>query len=160
MPGDMFVEDVLSLETSIYAIEQLRHRYVASMEATAIRYAYIHPGLCGIVMIEPAENQKPKPILQAHNPPGQLAFPFRIPLKPLTVEDDKRYPLRSNTLSSPTASPNISPRGLGSRRVIPSLRHGRQGDRFGMKYPPRFSDHRLNRLITLNASPLEGLGWC
>ncbi|MGC8576284.1 MAG: ImmA/IrrE family metallo-endopeptidase [Caldisericum sp.] len=94
MPRDMFVEDVLSLETSIYAIEQLRHRHVASMEPTAIRYAYITPGLCGIVMIKPAENQKPKPIVQDHTPPGQMVFPFRIPPKPLTIEDDKRYPLK------------------------------------------------------------------
>ncbi|MEJ5377077.1 MAG: ImmA/IrrE family metallo-endopeptidase [bacterium] len=94
MPREMFVEDALSLETSISAIEQLRSRYVASLEATAIRYAYTHPGPCGIVMIEPSENQKPKTIVQAHTPPGQLPFPFRMPPKPLPVEDDKRYPLK------------------------------------------------------------------
>ncbi len=94
MPREMFVEDALSVETGISAIERLRSRYVASMEATAIRYAYTHPGLCGIVMIEPSENQRPKIIVQDHTPPGQLVLPFRMPPKPLPVEDDKRYPIK------------------------------------------------------------------
>lgn len=94
MPREMFIEDVLSLETSVSAIEQLRYRYVASMEATAIRYAYINPGLCGIVMIEPAENQKPKNIVQDHTPPGQLLLPFRIPPKHTIIADEKKYPLK------------------------------------------------------------------
>src|SRR5262245_42503255 len=34
-PREMFVQDTLSLETGISAIERLSHRYVASLEATA-----------------------------------------------------------------------------------------------------------------------------
>jgi hypothetical protein len=94
MPREMFVEDALSLETSFSAIELLRSRYVASIEATAIQYAYTHPGLCGIVMVEPAENQRHRVIVQDHSPPGQLVFPFRMRPRPLAVEDDKRYPLK------------------------------------------------------------------
>jgi Zn-dependent peptidase ImmA (M78 family) len=39
-PREMFVQDSLSLEIGVAAIEQLRHRYAASMEATAIWYAH------------------------------------------------------------------------------------------------------------------------
>lgn len=94
MPREMFLEDVLSMKTSISGIEQLRHRYVASMEATAIRYAYTHPGLCGVVMVEPAEKHQPKVAVQDPTLGGQLALPFRIPHTVPIQDDGKVYPLR------------------------------------------------------------------
>jgi hypothetical protein len=50
-PREMFVQDSLSLEIGVTAIEQLRHRYGASMEATAIWYAHSYPGLCAVLMV-------------------------------------------------------------------------------------------------------------
>jgi hypothetical protein len=95
MPREMFLEDALSLKISLSAIERLRSRYVASMEATAIWYAYTHPGLCGIVIVEPAGNQKPKVMVPDNTPPGQLLFPFKkIPPRPIILEDDKKYPIK------------------------------------------------------------------
>lgn len=158
MPREMFVEDALSLETSVSAIERLRSRYVASMEATASRYAYTHPGLCGIVMIEPAENQRPKIIVQDHTPPGQLAFSLKMPPRLLPVVDDKRYPLKVKYFVRSYRFPNTSLQGRGLRKVTPSLRRGHQEDRFRMRYPLPSWDHRLNGPITLSASPSEGAG--
>jgi len=94
MPREMFVEDIVSLETGISAIEQFHIRYVASMEATAIHYAYTHPGLCGIVMVEKAENQKPEAIPRGDTSRGQLILPFKTPPKRVVLEDDKNYPIR------------------------------------------------------------------
>lgn len=93
MPTKMFVEDAMSLETNISAIEQLHTRYVASMEPTAIHYAYTHPGLCGIVMIEHSNNQKSAVMVKDQTSPGQLIFPFKIPPKQIILKDDRKYPL-------------------------------------------------------------------
>jgi len=93
MPREMFVEDIVSLETGISAIEQFHTRYVASMEATAIHYAYTHPGLCGIVMVEKAENQKPEAIPRGDTSRGQLILPFKTPPERIILKDDTRYPL-------------------------------------------------------------------
>lgn len=93
MPTKMFVEDILSLGTSILAIEQLHERYVSSMEATAINYAYRHPGLCGIVMVEQSNNQKPEVIVKDHTSRRQLNFPLKIPPKRIILEDDRKYPI-------------------------------------------------------------------
>jgi len=90
MPSHLFIPDVFSLPLGIDAIKELTSRYDASLEATAIRYAHTNPNICAIVMIEPAENQRPKAIVQDHTPPGQLLLPIRVPLRPLAVEDDKR----------------------------------------------------------------------
>ncbi|MDP8236990.1 MAG: ImmA/IrrE family metallo-endopeptidase, partial [Candidatus Erginobacter occultus] len=46
MPMESFVRDGQSLEIGIPAIEQLRERYVSSLEATAIWYAFTFPGPC------------------------------------------------------------------------------------------------------------------
>jgi hypothetical protein len=90
----MFIEDALSLETSISSIEKLRRRFVSSMEATAIWYAFTHPGLCGIVMAEPGENQKPKAMAD-NTLPGQELFPVKkIPSRRSTLEGDKKYPIK------------------------------------------------------------------
>lgn len=94
MPREMFVEDAMSLKTSISAIEQLHDRYVASVEATAIHYAYTHPGLCGIVMVEKAENQKPEAIPRGDTSRGQLILPFKTPPERIILEDNKKYPMR------------------------------------------------------------------
>jgi hypothetical protein len=113
MPREMFVEDLLSLETSISAIEQLRYRYVASMEATAIRYASIHPGLCGIVMVEPAENQRPKPLMRDDTSPVQMILPFRMSTRPLPAEDEKRYPLKVKYFAKSRRFPKYIAPGTG-----------------------------------------------
>jgi len=93
MPREMFVEDAMSLETSISAIELLHKRYVASMEATAIHYAYTHPGLCGIVMIEQSNSQKSAIMVKDQTAPGQLIFPFNVPPKQIILKGDRMYPL-------------------------------------------------------------------
>ena len=91
MPRRSFIEDSLSLEIGVAAIEQIRQRYVASFEATAIRYARTHPGLCGIVMVESSENRKP--IQRSIVAPGQLVFPYNTPTSPAVPFDTQRYPL-------------------------------------------------------------------
>lgn len=92
MPREMFVEDALSLEISISAIEQLSHHYLASREATAIRFASIHPGRCAIVMVQQVENQKTEVVAQNQFPPEQLLFHAKIPSR--RTMDDKKYDIR------------------------------------------------------------------
>lgn len=94
MPREMLVEDIVSLETGISAIEQFHSRYVASMEATAIKYAYTHPGLCGIVMVEKVENQKPEAIPKDDTSRGRLFLPFEPPPQRIFLGEDKEYPIR------------------------------------------------------------------
>ncbi len=91
MPKRSFIGDSLSLEIGVDAIERLRQRYVASFEATAIRYALMHPGLCGIVMVESSANrkQKQRSIVQ----PGQMVFPYNKQTNPVSPFDTQRYPL-------------------------------------------------------------------
>jgi hypothetical protein len=55
MPPAYFTEDVMSLDTSLCSVRQLADRYVSSFEATAIWYAYTHPGHCGFMMVEPTQ---------------------------------------------------------------------------------------------------------
>jgi len=93
MPREMFVEDILSLKTSISAIEQCRHRYVSSMEMTAIRYAFAHPGLCGLVMVEQTIDRIQKSERNDHSLHGQLPFPFSLTQYWPKLTDKKRYPL-------------------------------------------------------------------
>jgi hypothetical protein len=99
MPRRLFLEDVLSTETGVAAIEQLRGRYGASMEATAIHYAYTHPGSVAVLVVGPPD-RKPVPqgkrspkyqlSLPIARPPAQLALDFG-PAHPLVV----RYSVRS-----------------------------------------------------------------
>jgi hypothetical protein len=91
MPRRSFIGDSLSLEIGVATIEQLRQRYVASFEATAIRYALTHPGLCGIVVVESSANRKPKQ--RSIVAPGQTVFPYNIPSMPINRFDTQRYPL-------------------------------------------------------------------
>lgn len=94
MPKQTFVDDAQSLEIGILAIEQLGLRYVSSMEATAIWYARTHPGLCGVVMVESSENQKPKDTERRIIEPGQLILPMRVPLRQINPMDTKKYPIK------------------------------------------------------------------
>ncbi|MFH1373298.1 MAG: hypothetical protein ABII79_05860 [bacterium] len=55
-PQGCFVADATSMPTEIATIKALSHRYVASFEATTIRYVQAHPGLCAAVYIEPNSN--------------------------------------------------------------------------------------------------------
>jgi len=94
MPWEMFVDDILSLETGISAIEQLSSRYVASLEATAIRYARVHPGICGMVMVEAAENQKGEAVSSHLISARQLSLGNEIPSGQAKLDDTERYPLK------------------------------------------------------------------
>jgi len=92
MPRQMFVEDALSLEIGLSAVEQLRYRYEASMEATAIRYANTPPGPCAIVMVAQAKNgtvATPRDRV----PSEQLLLPMELPPKSQHSDDGARYPL-------------------------------------------------------------------
>lgn len=94
MPREMFIEDAMSLDISISSIEKLSHRYFASMEATAIRFASVHPSRCGIVVVKPTENQKPEDIMQDQIPPKQLLLHSKIPPRRKISEDDKKYDIK------------------------------------------------------------------
>lgn len=92
MPRQMFVEDALSLEIGLSPVEQLRYRYEASMEATAIRYANTHPGPCAIVMVAQAKNGSvatPRDRVSSE----QLLLPMELPPKSQHSDDGARYPL-------------------------------------------------------------------
>lgn len=93
MPREMFVEDILSLETSISAIRQLHERYVGLMEATAINYAYRHPGLCGIVVVEKTENRKSDATTKNRASRGQFALPLETTPVRVVPKNDKKYPI-------------------------------------------------------------------
>lgn len=54
MPTEVFIDDVVSLDTSIASIQALGKRYGASLEATAFRYAKKNPRICATMIIEPA----------------------------------------------------------------------------------------------------------
>ena len=94
MPRQMFVDDAMNLETGICAIERLRSRYIVSMEPTAVWYGITHPGLCGLVMVEPAANQKRKANLQDDTSEEQLLLPLEIPPRRIIVDHARRYALK------------------------------------------------------------------
>lgn len=87
MPRQMFVQDALSLQMGLSAVEQLRIRYDASLDATAIRYANTYPGPCAIVMVEPVENGGPKATGRNRVPPRKL----ELPPKSSHSGDEARY---------------------------------------------------------------------
>src|SRR5262245_31515176 len=91
-PREMFVQDVLSLETGISAIERLSHRYVASLEATAIWYTCSHPGLCAVAMVKPAVTRRPTAITEDHTMPEQLILPLKLSSASDLEEDDSQFP--------------------------------------------------------------------
>jgi Zn-dependent peptidase ImmA (M78 family) len=71
MPSKMFVKDICSLETGLEAIELIGKRYISSFEATAIRYARYHEGICAMLMVEQEKNFE-EDITKKSNPSGQL----------------------------------------------------------------------------------------
>ena len=90
LPREMFVPDTLSLEIGMAAIEQLRDRYRASLEATAVWYAQTYPGACALAMVKPAGNRKGRTLLDDHNLPVQLLFPFVLPSPSVPAKDERR----------------------------------------------------------------------
>jgi IrrE N-terminal-like domain len=94
MPRQVFVDDVMSLEAGISAIRRLCYRYKVSMEATAIWYAFTHPGLCALGMVEPAANQRHKTKLEDDGPREQLVLPMELPPRRIIVDDAEQYPLK------------------------------------------------------------------
>jgi hypothetical protein len=90
LPREMFVPDTLSLEIGMAAVEQLRDRYRASLEATAVWYAQTHPGPCALAMIKPAGNRKARALLDDHHRPAQLLFPFEFPSPLGPAQDESR----------------------------------------------------------------------
>jgi hypothetical protein len=113
MPREIFVEDLMSLRTGILAIEQLHTRYVASIEATAIQYAYRHPGLCGVVMVEKMENQKSEAIPEDDTSRGRLILPFEPPPERIHLEEDRKYPIRVKYFVQSHRFPKFIPPGTG-----------------------------------------------
>jgi hypothetical protein len=113
MPRQMFVDDAMSLETGISAIDQLRFRYVVSMEATAIWYAFTHPGLCGFAMVEPAANQKRKANVQDDTSAEQILLPFELPPGRIIVDHAVQYPLKVKYFVKSHRFPNYILPGTG-----------------------------------------------
>jgi hypothetical protein len=113
MPRQMFVDDIMSLETGISAIERLHSRYMVSMEATAIWYAFTHPGLCGLVMAEPAANQKRKANRQVNTPPEQLPLPLDLPPRRTILDHEARFPLKVKYFVKSHRFPNYVSPGTG-----------------------------------------------
>lgn len=62
MPIEMLVPYILGLPTGISAISDIRGEFDVSMEAMAINYSFVHPGICGMALIEPAKHLKIKSI--------------------------------------------------------------------------------------------------
>ncbi len=56
MPRGMFLKDVQALDIGLSAVYSLEERYVSSMEATASRYAELHPDPVAIVWARPGRD--------------------------------------------------------------------------------------------------------
>ncbi len=52
MPKEIFLKDALALPIQMDSIEKLGKRYIASKEATAIRYAKLHQDKCAVLIME------------------------------------------------------------------------------------------------------------
>jgi len=72
-------------------------------------------------MVEPAENQRPKPLMQDYTPPGQMIFPFRMSPRPLPAEDEERYPLKLKNLVKFCRFPKHIARGTGVEEGNPTF---------------------------------------
>ncbi len=57
MPVEWISQDILDLDISFRSISKIANRYQASFEATAIRYALTHPGICAIILVESNVNK-------------------------------------------------------------------------------------------------------
>jgi IrrE N-terminal-like domain len=90
LPREMFVPDTLSLKIGMAAIEQLRDRYRASLEATAVWYAQTYPGRCALAMVKPAGNRKTRALTEDDHLPAQFPFPFEFPSISVPAKDESR----------------------------------------------------------------------
>lgn len=98
----LFIPDLLSFDShGIGPIEQLAERYAGSVEAAALSYARMHPGLCAVIV---AEEQKP-PIpstngfgamlpMSFSKAPAQLAGPIWKPPVGRFKGDGVRFPMQ------------------------------------------------------------------
>jgi hypothetical protein len=65
-PRKQFFDDLLNLPISFNSIKQLAYRYLASFEATAIKYITYNPGMCAVLYL-------------TENTSGNaLEFPYRV----------------------------------------------------------------------------------
>jgi len=96
MPRDMFIEDAMSLNIGIAAIEQLKDRYIGSLEATANRYVSTHLNPCGIVMVEQPKDHKLNNIRMndSHYRQSKMFSSFEDNSFAVMVEEKKKYPLQ------------------------------------------------------------------
>ena len=112
MPRDMFIEDAMSLNIGIAAIEQLKERYVGSLEATANRYAFTNPLPCGVVMVEQYKDHKLKNIRMnnSHYKQPKKFSSFEDNSLAVMVEERKKYPLQVQySVKSPSFPKFIRP---------------------------------------------------
>ena len=94
MPSSMFVKDALSMKTGISAIESLSDRYITSLEATSIKYARTHRGFCGILLVEPYENNSDKPAVLRPIQEPPLFPDYMIIPQPSSDAEEGKPPLR------------------------------------------------------------------
>lgn len=78
----LFIPDLLSFDNiGIKSIELLAERYAGSVEATALSFARMHPGLCAIVVAE----EPPPKLTVANGMDGSPRLPMDLRLAPVTM---------------------------------------------------------------------------
>jgi hypothetical protein len=94
-PREMFVQDSLSLEINVAAIKQLRHRYGASMQATAIWYAHSYPGLCSVLVVRPVCSLKSRMIATECSGSEPVILPRELRTRSLPYPLIVKYSVKS-----------------------------------------------------------------
>lgn len=97
MPIDWMVHDALSLPIELESVSKISARYESSMEATAIRYVFTNPKICGLIAIEPMSKSNDKPerkkTSKIAKQPILTNFSFP-PAKHINGKYHQHYPLR------------------------------------------------------------------
>lgn len=95
MPRLHFIEDALGLGImGVSAIEILSKRYHASLEAAANWFAYTHPGICSVLLVEPTNPANPEIIEQQIFPADQKLLRVGAPYSVYNSEEPEGVPLK------------------------------------------------------------------
>jgi len=112
MPGEKFIDDAMSLKTSISSIITLGERYNTSLEATAIRYCTIMPRDCAMLMVEPRRAHQPENHVDEYCQTHSVLFtPSDYPLK--LSEEAHQYPLSVSYCVSSSKYMGYAKKGTG-----------------------------------------------
>ncbi len=92
MPREMFLREASGLNIGIDIIQYISEIFISSLEATAIRYVSLHPGMCALLMAESTEVYKKGDAEQKSAEVHQTSLPFMT--KNQSTTHDELNPLR------------------------------------------------------------------